>query len=168
MTGFPPPHRLDGTGFVAEILFYHLTETGLERALPQMLQASVSRGWKVAVRFGEAERAEWMNAHLWTFDDQSFLPHGGPRDPNPAGQPIYLTAGEELPNDPDVLMLADGADAPVEALGGYMRACILFDDRDAAAVQEARLRWKAVKDAGLKAVYWKQERGKWIKAAESG
>lgn len=153
---------------MAEVLFYHLTETPLEAALPQMLQASLTRGWRVCVRFGTPERAEWMNGVLWTFSDESFLPHGGPRDPGAAGQPVYLTAGGEVPNGANVLMLADGAAADVAALGGYERACVLFDARDAAAVQDARGRWKEVTAAGLKAVYWKQEGGKWLKAAESG
>jgi DNA polymerase-3 subunit chi len=48
-----------------------------------------------------------------------------------------------------------------------MRTCILFDARDADAVAAARLRWKEVTAAGLKAVYWKQENGKWNKASES-
>ena len=153
---------------MAEVLFYHLTETPLEAALPQMLQASLTRGWRVCVRFGSAERAEWMNGALWTYADDSFLPHGGPRDGDPAGQPVYLTAGEEVPNGANVLMLADGAAAEVASLGTYERACILFDARDPAAVQDARGRWKEVTGAGLKAVYWKQEGGKWLKAAESG
>lgn len=153
---------------MAEILFYHLTETGLEQALPQMLQACIGREWRAAVRCGSAERAEALNVHLWTFRDESFLPHGGPRDPDPAGQPIYVTGGEELPNSPDVVMLADGAQMPPEEMASFTRVCILFDARDPAAVADARTRWKAVTGAGLRAVYWKQQGGKWIKAAESG
>ncbi|MGG7567991.1 DNA polymerase III subunit chi [Rhodovulum sp. DZ06] len=153
---------------MGEIRFYHLTETGLERALPQLLQVSLSRGWNVCVRFGSEERAAWMNGHLWTFSDESFLPHGGPGDPNPEAQPVYLTAGAETPNSPYALMIADGADATVEELGKYELACVLFDARDGAAMQAARVKWKEVTGAGLKAVYWKQDGGKWTKAAESG
>ena len=33
--------------------------------------------------------------------------------------------------------------------------------------REARLRWKQVVDAGLKAVYWAQDGGRWVRKAES-
>ncbi|MFT7390545.1 MAG: DNA polymerase-3 subunit chi [Paracoccaceae bacterium] len=152
---------------MAEVLFYHLTETPLEGALPPMLEASMTRGWRVVVRLGSPERAEALNAHLWSYRDDSFLPHGGPGDAAPDRQPIYVTGGDELPNAPDVLMLADGAGATPAQMAALMRTCILFDARDADAVAAARLRWKEVTAAGLKAVYWKQENGKWNKASES-
>jgi DNA polymerase-3 subunit chi len=153
---------------MAEILFYHLTETPLEAALPPMLEASLSRGWRVLLRAGSPARAQALNEHLWTFRADAFLPHGGAGDAAPAAQPIYVTAGAEVPNTPDVLMLADGAGAAVAEMGAVMRTCILFDARDPAAVQAARATWKEVAAAGLKAIYWKQDGGKWQKAAESG
>lgn len=161
----PPP---EPEGAVAEVLFYHLTESTLESAIPPMLEASLKRGWNVVLRLGSPERAEALNAHLWTYRDDAFLPHGGPDDGPPAAQPIYVTAGAEVPNAPHVLMLADGAGAEIAELSATPRSCILFDARDPAAVQAARARWKDVTGAGLKAIYWKQEGGKWQKAAESG
>jgi DNA polymerase-3 subunit chi len=153
---------------MAEILFYHLTETPLEGALPPMLEASLARGWRVTLRLSSPERAEALCAHLWTYRDNSFLPHGGPNDGPGADQPIYVTGGAEMPNAPDVLMLADGAGADAAQMAAMTRTCILFDARDPDAVAAARLRWKEVTAAGLKAIYWKQEGGKWTKAAESG
>ena len=37
---------------MAEILFYHLTHSPLEAMLPDLLQKSLDRGWKVLVRSG--------------------------------------------------------------------------------------------------------------------
>jgi DNA polymerase-3 subunit chi len=160
----PPPQP---EGAVAEVLFYHLTETPLEAAIPPMLEASLKRGWAVVLRVGSPERAAALNAHLWTYRDDGFLPHGGPADGPPAAQPIYVTAGEEVPNAPHVLMLADGAGADLSEFQTMPRTCLLFDARDPDAVQAARVRWKEVTGAGLKAIYWKQDGGKWQKAAES-
>jgi DNA polymerase-3 subunit chi len=35
---------------MTEVLFYHLTESKLEDALPPLLDKSVERGWRVAVQ----------------------------------------------------------------------------------------------------------------------
>ena len=54
-------------------------------------------------------------------------------------------------------------------MGGYLRALLMFDGHDEEALTAARAAWTAVKDAGLKAVYWAQnDGGGWMKKAESG
>jgi DNA polymerase-3 subunit chi len=154
---------------VGEVLFYHLTNRPLEQAAPQILEKCLERGWRVTVRTGSPKRAEGMNRLLWTYRDDGFLPHGGPEDGRPASQPIYLTSGLETPNEPDVLLLCDGAAADAAEMGRYMRALVMFDGHDEDAVGAARIAWKSVKDAGLKAVYWAQsDAGGWEKRAETG
>ena len=154
---------------MAEALFYHLTRRSLGEALPQLLGLTLQRGWKAVVRCGSRERVEDLNRLLWTFAEESFLPHGGPGDGHAERQPIYLTAGEETPNAPDVLFLVDGAGAPPEEIKKYERCCLLFDGRDQEAVGAARGAWKQVTEAGLKAAYWAEGAGgRWEKKAEKG
>ena len=154
---------------MGEVLFYHLTTRRLEDAAPAILERCVERGWRVTLRLGAPERLEPLNRRLWTYREDGFLPHGGPNDPAPARQPIYLTAGEETPNEPDVLFLADGAKAAPEEMGRYMRTLLMFDGADDAALNAARGAWKAVTGAGLKATYWAEtDTGGWESRATSG
>ena len=154
---------------MGEALFYHLTRTPLEQAAPGILEKCLERGWKVTMRFGSSERLAALNRHLWTYRDESFLPHGAAGDGEAERQPIYLTAGDETPNAPDILFLVDGAEAKAEEMSGYVRALLMFDGHDEDAVSAARGAWKSVSDAGLKAIYWAQtDAGGWAKKAESG
>ena len=57
------------------VFFYHLERQPLEAVLPKMLSTSLDRGWRVSVQAGSEERTEALAALLWTFDDDSFLPH---------------------------------------------------------------------------------------------
>ncbi|MDP2733381.1 MAG: DNA polymerase III subunit chi, partial [Hoeflea sp.] len=52
---------------MAEVLFYHLTESRLEDALPPLLEKSLDRGWLVSVHLCSEERRTALDAHLWTF-----------------------------------------------------------------------------------------------------
>ena len=61
---------------MTEICFYHLERQPLERVLPQLLEKSLERGWRVVVQAASEERVEALDAHLWTYRDDSFLPHG--------------------------------------------------------------------------------------------
>lgn len=153
---------------MGEVLFYHLTQTPLENAAPGVLEKCLERGWKVALRTGSVERAEALNRHFWTYRDDAFLPHGMAQDGEAARQPIYLTAGQEAPNEPDILFLTDGARADPSEMSGYVRALVMFDGHDEEALAQARGAWKAVTDAGLKAIYWAQtDTGGWTKKSES-
>lgn len=148
-----------------EVRFYHLLRQDLEQVLPQLLEKSLERGWKAVVRLGSEERVEHLSAHLWTYRDDGFLPHGSAEDPSPELQPIFLTSEPERPNGASVLFLADGTDT--EAVGDYTLVCYLFDGRDEDSVRAHRRRWKSRKAEGFALTYWQQsERGGWIKKAE--
>ena len=76
---------------MTEILFYHLQRQPLEAVLPTLLEKSLGRGWRAAVQATTAERLAALDDHLWTFTDDSFLPHGTDREPDAADQPVVLT-----------------------------------------------------------------------------
>lgn len=153
---------------MTEVLFYHLTQRPLERASPEILEKCLARGLRVTLRAGSRERVEALNAHYWTYRDDGFLPHGAAGDGRPEGQPVYLTDGAETPNDPQVLMLVDGAEADPDEIRGFERVVVMFDGHDPEALERARAQWRSVTGAGLNAVYWAQEDGRWIRKAESG
>jgi DNA polymerase III subunit chi len=150
---------------MAEVLFYHLTASPLEATLPDLLERSLARGWRVVVRFGSDGAMRALDAMLWTFRDDAFLPHGTAAAGHPEAQPVYLTTGQEVPNAADVLMLVDGARAAPAEMGRFARTCLLFDGSDERAVETARADWRAVKAAALPAKYWAQEQGRWVQKA---
>jgi len=76
---------------MAEMLFYHLQRQPLEKVLPALLEKSLARGWRVVVQASSEERMEALDAHLWTYRDDAFLPHGTDRESDPASQPVLLT-----------------------------------------------------------------------------
>jgi DNA polymerase-3 subunit chi len=150
---------------VTEVLFYRLQRRRLEDVLPDLLEKTLRRGWRAVVAATSAERVEALNAHLWTFRRESFLPHGSKADGFAADQPIWLTDGDDNPNGAKVLFLVDGAQ-PSSCASAYERICDLFDGNDPAAVEAARLRWTHFKNAGHQLSYWRQGDGGWEKQAE--
>ena len=152
---------------MAEVRFYHLTQRPLEQVLPVMLERTLERGQKAVVRGGHPERLAFLDTHLWTFGDGTFLPHGTAADGEGARQPIWLTTGSDVPNGATALFLIDGAEAGPEELAAMDVTAILFDGHDASALEAARGQWRAVTGAGLAAVYWTQEGGRWVKKHES-
>jgi DNA polymerase-3 subunit chi len=148
----------------AEVLFYHLGRQPLDKVLPGLLEKTLARGWRAVVQAGNQERVDALDALLWTYADDSFLPHGSARDGMSGEHPVFLTAGSENPNGATVRFLVDGAQAP--DLAGYVRAVYIFDGRDEDAVAQARAEWKRIKSAGHLCTYWQQsDNGRWEKKA---
>jgi DNA polymerase-3 subunit chi len=150
---------------VTEILFYHLKRQTPEQVLPSLLQKSLDRGWRVVVQGTTEERMEALDAHLWTWRDDSFLPHGTWRDSEPGEQPIVLTIDEKNPNNAAIRFLIEGADMPADA-AAYERVVLIFDGEDSEAVEAARAHWSTAKAAGLEVTYWQpDEKGVWRRQA---
>jgi DNA polymerase III subunit chi len=146
---------------MTEVLFYHLKGQTPEQVLPALLAKSLERGWRVVVQASSDERVEALDAHLWTWREDSFLPHGTWRDAEAAEQPIVLTANEENPNRATVRFLVDGANLSGDT-AGYERIVLLFDGNDPEAVEAARARWSEAKVAGAEVTYWQaDEHGRW-------
>ena len=152
---------------MTEVRFYHLTHKSLEDVLPVMLERTLVRdGKRAVVMLGSAERVENLNAHLWTYSDRGFLPHGSRADGAADLQPIWLTDSDENPNGATVLFLADGATS--DEVDDYDLVCTLFDGRDDAAVAQARERWQAYRGSGHDVTYWQQtDSGGWEKKGGS-
>jgi DNA polymerase-3 subunit chi len=150
---------------MTEMLFYHLQRQPVERVLPTLLEKSYERGWKVIVQASTDERVDALDAHLWTYKDDGFLPHGTAREAEASQQPILLTTGEHNPNGATVRFLIDGAPVPEDA-DAYERIVLMFDGEDEDAVAAARARWGEAKSKGFAVTYWQpDERGRWVKKA---
>jgi len=150
---------------MTEVLFYHLQRQPIEQVLPTLLEKSIERGWRVVIQAASEERVEALDAHLWTYRDDAFLPHGTARDSEAVAQPILLTTADHNPNGATVRFLIDGTPMPADA-SSYARIVLLFDGEDEDAVAAARMRWSEAKAQGFDATYWQpDEQGRWVKKA---
>ncbi len=146
-----------------DVNFYHLTRDTLEVALPKLAARAFAGGLRTVIRATDEARVQMLDQLLWTYEDDSFLPHGTPRNGHADLQPVYITSGSEVPNDARLLMLVDGRlDADIDA---FDRCFYLFDGRDEAQVQTARQAWSQLKARDVSLTYWQQATsGKWEKA----
>jgi len=146
---------------MTEALFYHLQDMLVENVLPPLLEKSLERGWRVVVQSTSQERADALDAHLWTYRDDSFLPHATWRVSDVQDQPIVLAIEEHNPNGANVRFLIDSAALPTDSQG-YERMVLLFDGDDPDALAAARSAWTDCKARGFDVTYWQaDERGRW-------
>lgn len=155
---------------MAEIWFYQLLHSPLEKALPQLLLKTRERGWKAAVETSDAERLRALDDLLWTFSDESFLAHGRASDGDADLQPVCLTDNSENPNNAHARFYVAGAWIDPQnfaSLADYARAILIFDGTDSEALAQARQQWKDLRELGIAMTYFEQrENGGWDKKFE--
>jgi DNA polymerase-3 subunit chi len=150
---------------VTEVLFYHLERQPLEEVLPRLLERTLDRGWKAVVQTATRERMEALDSLLWTYDDQSFLPHAADGETGLAEEAIVLTTSAGNPNAAEVRFLVEGSPLPTEP-SEYQRVVLLFDGHDDEAANAARAAWKSLRSSEHELTYWQQsDGGRWEKKA---
>ena len=142
---------------MTETLFYHLERRSLEEILPGLVEKSLQRGWRAAIKTDSSERSDALDTLLWTYDDQSFLPHAQLGDGEASGQPVLITVEEGNPNSAQIFFYVGGAlPSDWQGLRDLARVVLLFDGRDEMALAAARVAWKDAKTAGHDVTYWKE------------
>ena len=129
--------------------FHDLDGAPLDLGLGRLLEAALADGRRVCVRLGQEERVAVLDQGLWTYRNDSFLPHGCEGDP--AEHPVWLTAAPGNPNGADLLVVVD--DASMDGRDGYADTAYLFDRRDPAMRDIARDRFAAFRDEGSRPAY---------------
>src|SRR5665213_2946968 len=102
MTLWPQTTKIeDKTAIMAngpcDVWFYHLERTALDQALPELLDKTLSKGWKALVRTSAPDRLDHLDGWLWSYREDSFLPHGLASEPLAERQPVLLTMTEDNP-----------------------------------------------------------------------
>ncbi|AJY46645.1 DNA polymerase III subunit chi [Martelella endophytica] len=149
---------------MTEVLFYHLTESLREAALPPLVEKSLERGWRVAIQTASEAERDRLDELLWTFRADSFVPHGLDSEDGAERQPVLLTATEASPNGADIRFFVEGAE--VSNVSDYKRVVVMFDGHDVDELTRARGQWKALRGGDHQLTYWQQgSDGRWQKKA---
>lgn len=140
----------------AEWWFYHVEHGSLDAAIAPLIEKCLERRWRVVV-VGREETVDRLDRALWTWKDQSFIPHGRIRS-DAANQPVLLSTEAVPANGAKVAVLLDGSDAEADQ---FERLMVVFDGGDEVVRAKARQQYKAALDAGSPARYFQQDRSGW-------
>ncbi len=140
--------------------FYQLSRDPAEAVVPLLARNSHAAGERLLVVSGNADQLGRIEAALWSRKD-SFLANGHAGGAHDARQPVLLSPDPDPANGARYVVLADGQwRSEVEA---FERVFLLFDG---STIDQARATWRSLDGRdGLERAYWRQEEGKWVKAA---
>lgn len=132
-----------------KVTFYDIPHEQAFALAAKLAQAAWDKGKRLIVRCEDTHQAKALDDHLWTYRDESFVPHevsdGALHDTRAR---IVLTTGDVAPIEPDILLqLAPAERAFAERFGHVID---LVDHRDDARLTASRQRYKAWTEAGTR------------------
>ena len=126
-----------------------------------MLEKTLEKNWRAIIEVSSEEKAKQLSELLWSYDEESFLPHGICGSENDSEQPILISLNHDNANEANVRFFVDNCTP--KAKGDYQRLVYMFDGHDSEAVSKARLMWKEL-SANNNLTYWQQDNaGRWVK-----
>ena len=142
--------------------FRNLGGKPLELWVAYLSAEYAAAGTRVLIRAATPERVKALDQALWTYDRESFLPHGTADAGGAAAQPVLLTASEGNPNSAEALILVDHSVAPEG--GEWQVIDYVFERNDPAAREAARQQWRLWKEQGREPIYWETDAQGWRRA----
>lgn len=137
-----------------DILFYHLTQSTLGDILPTLVERALDRFGKITIQCVSKEQRDAIDMRLWVYADEAFIGHGTEYDQYPNLQPVFLTTGQENPNDSKIRFLIEGA--VCSNIDFYQRLVVIFDGKNDEQLNLIRAQWKKYKMGNHNLTYWQQ------------
>ena len=140
--------------------FYQLSRDPAEAVVPLLARNTLAAGERLLVVSADPDQTGRIEDALWARKD-AFLATGRAGGAHDARQPVLLSGTMAAGNGARYVVLADGIwRGEAEQ---FERVFLLFDS---STIDDARATWRSLDGReGLERSYWRQDGGKWIKAA---
>ena len=137
---------------MAKIRFYILngayTPADMDGVLPPLLERLLKQKRQIVISCATKDRCQRLDDFLWSYQKESFLPHGQVGAEHQDMQPVLICTPEELPSkNEDVFFSLSGAGLSAEALGRFKDIGIFYLGTDTDKAQARKL-WRELKESG--------------------
>jgi len=148
---------------VTQIIFYSTAPLQVEKTLFALLEKSLEKGNKSLLLFKDKEKCLSINEQLWTYKQNSFLPHISEDDQiyDNIDIPVYLSTKNENPFKAELLFSIDGF-LP-DNIDHFERVIIIIDVNDELLNEKYKNYYLDINKNFEDIVFYKSDdNGKWI------
>jgi DNA polymerase-3 subunit chi len=148
---------------VTQIIFYSTAPLQVEKTLFTLLEKSLEKGNKSLLLFKDKEKCLSINEQLWTYKQNSFLPHISEDDQiyDNIDIPVYLSTKNENPFKAELLFSIDGF-LP-DNIDHFERVIIIIDVNDEILNEKYKNYYLDINKNFEDIVFYKSDdNGKWI------
>lgn len=130
-----------------KVYFIDLSISNKTRHTCDIVEKLYEQGFSVTVFTKDSSQKHTLDRMLWTWKQESFIPHTTEIDPDSdTDEAVLLTEQEDLPVRTDAVVLYDPL--PPEKLHKYQLVVDFAEVYDKARLQKSRQRFKQLRDIG--------------------
>ena len=148
---------------MTQIIFYSTAPLQVEKTLFALLEKSLEKGNKSLLLFKDKEKCLSINEQLWTYKQNSFLPHISEDEQiyDDIDVPVYLSTKNENPFKAELLFSIDGF-LP-DNIDHFERVIIIIDVNDELLNEKYKNYYLDINKNFEDIVFYKSDdNGKWI------
>ena len=154
-------------GKLEKAFFYNSSQRDIVSDIARLTENIFKRSNEIVVFCIDQETAEVVDDFLWSYKDDSFIPHSMTKSGEASLNPILVTTDLDKGYEHNVLLALNGLLIKERDWQRFSKIYYFFDDQDIKEKENARSMWKSFSSLDIDCKYWINEKNKWVLANSS-
>ena len=151
-------------GKLEKAFFYNASHRDVVADVALLTENIFKKNNKIVIFCTDQETAEVVDDFLWSYRDDSFIPHSIKKHGESSLNPIIVTTDFNGGDEHNVLLALNGVFIKEKDWQRFTKIYYFFDDQDTKEKENARAMWKSFSSLNIDCKYWINEKNKWILA----
>ncbi|MDC3108146.1 DNA polymerase III subunit chi [Paracoccaceae bacterium] len=151
-------------GKLEKAFFYNVYQRDVVADIAWLTENIFKKNNKIVIFCTDQETAEVVNDFLWSYRDDSFIPHSIKKNGGSSLCPILVATDLNEVYEHNVLLALNGALIKEKDWQGFAKIYYFFDDQDIKEKDNARFMWKSFSSLDIDCKYWINKKNKWVLA----
>ena len=151
-------------GKLEKAFFYNASHRDVVADIAWLTENIFKKNNRIIIFCTDQETAELVDEFLWSYRDDSFIPHSLKKYGEASHNPILVTTDLDEGYDHNVLLAFNGVLIKKNDWQRFAKIYYFFDDQDIKEKENARSMWKIFSSLDVDCKYWINEKNKWVLA----
>ena len=147
--------------------FYNSSHRNVVADISWLIEKLFKEKNRILVCCKDQETVEVIDAFLWAYREEQFIPHSIATKEKNSIYPILITTDIHEDYDHNVLLALGGVLIKEKDWRKFAKAYYFFDDQENKEKVNAREMWKNFSELNIVCKYWVNKANKWILARSS-
>ncbi len=144
--------------------FYNSSQRNVVADISLLIEKLFKKKNRILVCCKDLETVEVIDAFLWAYKEDGFIPHSIATKEKSSVCPILITTDIHKEYDHNVLLALSGVLIQEKDWRKFSRAYYFFNDQENKEKANAREMWKSFSSLNIVCKYWINKSNKWVLA----
>jgi len=152
------------SGKLEKAFFYNSSHRDVVKDIAWLTENIFKKNNRIVIFCTDQETAEVVDDFIWSYRDDSFIPHSIKKHRETSLDPILVTTDLDGGYEHNVLLALNGVLIKEKDWQRFAKIYYFFDDQDSGEKENARSMWKSFSSLDVNCKYWINEKNKWVLA----